>query len=230
MRKRSKKGLFIVIEGVDGVGKSTQFELLRKFLEEKKLKVKTIKFPQYEKSFGGTLVKRYLNGEFGDQNSISTYLIAPLYAIDRFEAKKQLASWINTGKAVLSDRYMMSNLAFRSASVDTKEVDKYLDWNCELEYKIFGIPKEDLVIFLFAPIEFIWKKMDEKRSGREYAKNTRDIHEKDFLYLKRVQERYLYLAKKYKHIVKIDCVKNGNLRSIESIHKEVLRKIGKLLK
>jgi dTMP kinase len=74
------------------------------------------------------------------------------------------------------------------------------------------------------------KRWTKKRSGREYATDKRDIHEKDFNYLKLVQERYLYLAKKYKHIVKIECVKNGELRSIESIHKEVVRKVEKLLK
>ncbi len=222
---KPKTGKFIVIEGVDGVGKSTQFELLKKYIEEEGKEVETIKFPQYQQTFGGKLVKRYLNGEFGDQNSVSTYLIAPLYAIDRFEAKKQLYDWINSGKTVISDRYMMSNLAFRSASVEDRDVNEYLEWNCKLEYEIFGIPKEDVVVFLFAPLEFIWSKMEEKRSGREYADQKRDVHERDFAYLKKVESRYLYLTKKYKHIIKINCVKKNKLRTIEDIHQEILKKV-----
>lgn len=219
------KGRFIVIEGVDGVGKSTQIELLEKYLINQQKQVKFIKFPRYEKTFGGQMVKRYLNGEFGDQNSISPYLIAPLYAIDRAHAKDEIYDWLKEGNTVIADRYMMSNLAFRSASLDLKQVDEYLEWNNELEYNVLKIPREDVVVFLYAPLDFVWQKLDQKRKGREYTASKRDIHEKDYNYLKEVEKRYLYLTKKYKHIIKIDCVKNKKLRSIEDIHFEILKKL-----
>lgn len=220
------KGKLIVIEGTDGTGKSTQFDLLLEYLENTGKNVRPIKFPRYEQSFYGRMVKRYLNGEFGDHKTITPYMITMFYALDRAQAKEEMYQYLTNGYYVLADRYTWSNIAFRSASIREKDRDQFIEWVEEAEYNINKIPREDAVILLHAPVEYVWKKMEEKRSGREYSVKQRDIHEADFKYLKAVEEQYMYLAKKNpQKAIKIECVKNGNLRSVESIHYEILQKL-----
>lgn len=220
------KGKFIVIEGSDGVGKSTQYKLLLDYLESTGKNVQSIKFPRYEESFYGRMVKRYLNGEFGDHKTISPYLITMFYALDRAQAKDEIYANLRQGNYVLADRYTWSNLAFRAASVREKDRDGFIKWVDEVEYNVNKIPREDAVIILHAPTSYVWEKMEEKRSGREYTTKARDIHESDKKYLEDVEEQYLELAKKNpKKAILIHCVEKGKLRSVESIHFEILQKI-----
>lgn len=220
------KGKLIVIEGTDGVGKSTQYVLLKEYLENVGKKVQPLKFPRYDESFYGRMVKRYLNGEFGDHKTISPYLITLFYALDRTQAKDEIYDYLSHGDYVLADRYTWSNIAFRAASVLEKDRDKFIDWVDEVEYNVNKIPREDIVIVLYAPIEYVWDKMSQKRIGREYTKKTRDIHEADKSYLQAAGDQYLHLAKKYPDkAILIKCVEKGKLRSIESIHFEILQKL-----
>lgn len=220
------KGKFIVIEGVDGVGKSTQYDMLKEHLENSGKNVKTIKFPRYEESFYGRMVKRYLNGEFGDHKTISPYLITLFYALDRTQAKDEIYDYLAHGDYVLADRYTWSNIAFRAASVKDSERDNFMDWVEEVEYNVNKIPREDIVIVLYAPVDYVWEKMSQARSGRKYTTRVRDIHEADKSYLEAVGKQYLYLIKRNpdKGIL-INCIQRGKLRSIESIHYEILQKL-----
>src|SRR5476649_976963 len=112
-----KKGKFIVIEGSDGVGKKTQADLLIKMFRRIGKQVVFYDFPQYEKSFFGQMVAKYLNGDFGDVGDVSPHLISVLYAGDRFEAAEHIRHDLNKGKIVISNRYTQSNMAFQAAKL-----------------------------------------------------------------------------------------------------------------
>ena len=77
------KHKLIVIEGAcDGIGKSTQFALLREKLEEMGERVVSHHFPSYGTPHGAS-VEAYLRGEFGKPETLSPYFVNSLYAVDR---------------------------------------------------------------------------------------------------------------------------------------------------
>src|SRR5579863_1488619 len=141
------RGKLIALEGIDGSGKRTQLDLLARKLDARGLATFRISFPRYE-SFHGKLVGRYLNGEFGSLGAVDPHLSALLYAGDRLEAKPEIEAALSAGKIVLADRYIGSNMAHQSARVATEKREEFFSWLKKLEYGIYGLPAEDLVIYL----------------------------------------------------------------------------------
>lgn len=217
-------GKLIVIEGSDGSGKSTQLELLRKSLLAQKSRVKTLKFPQYKGTFFGKTIAEFLRGELGELRTINPYLISLVYAMDRAEARDNMYKWLNDGKIIVLDRYVTSNMAHQTGRLPKSKRAKFLKWIDGLEYKVNNVPREHIVIYLYVPYQITQRLMENTdRANRSYAKGKgKDIVEGNLNYLKKSEEAYLYLAKKYPHWVKIDCIdEKGNMRSREAIHVEI---------
>jgi dTMP kinase len=224
------KGKLIVIEGIDGSGKSTQLELLKKYYTKEKLQFKSMKFPQYTNTFFGKTIAKFLRGEMGSLKQINPYLISLVYAMDRAEAREQMYRWMNKGYSILLDRYATSNMAHQCGRLPKKERKKYLRWIDELEYSINHIPREDIVIYLHMPYQVSQKLLSgTDRAKRSYAKGKqKDIVEENTEYLKKAEDAYLWLADTFSHWVKIDCVdKNGTLKSRETIHEEIVKVLEK---
>jgi dTMP kinase len=214
----NKKGKLIVFEGADGSGKTTQSKLLVKYLSGKKVANSYISFPRYEDSMWAQMVKRYLLGEFGSLDRVDPYFGSMLYAGDRLCARDLLCQWLLTGKVVVANRYVPSNLAhmgakFKSAS----QMAKYVSWLEKLEYGENKIPKEDKVIFLYVPISVTKNLMD----GREL-----DIHEKSLVYQGKVLTLYQDLAKTRENWIKIDCTDGKKILPPDQIHQKVLKSLG----
>ena len=226
-----KKGKLIVIDGTDGTGKGTQTELLKKRLKELDYKVFVADFPRYGKKSAG-MVEEYLNGNLGTSKEVGAYRASILYATDRYAASFEIKERIEQGYIVLSNRYVSANMGHQAGKIkDLKERDKYLEWLEDLEFNIFGIPKPDLNILLFASPEINQKLVDEKDAGsREYINGKkRDIHEADKQHLQDAFDSFLYVADKYDW-VKIDCLnKEQQMRSRESINKDIFRIIKPVL-
>lgn len=221
------QGKFIVIDGSDGAGKKTQTDLLITRLKKEGREIAAYDFPQYEKTFFGQMVGRYLNGEFGEADDVDPYLASLLFAGDRWQASESIRKDLAAGKTVISNRYIQSNMGFMCAKFKTKnEQEKYLSWLEKLEFQIYGIPKPDLVIYLYVPYE-ISQKLVDKKTKRSYTDLRRDIHEKNTDFLKRVEQSYLMLARTYPEWRKIDCVRDGEIMSIEEIAKKVYRVVEK---
>ncbi|MFH0875410.1 MAG: thymidylate kinase [archaeon] len=214
-------GKLIVIDGTDSSGKNTQAQILLEHLREKKIASEKADFPQYYTGYYGKMVARYLNGEFGTVKTVSPYFSSLLYALDRLEAKKKLDNWLSKDIFVVSNRYVSSNEAYGAARFDSEpEKEEFLSWLADLEYNQNKMPKPDVIIFLYVPLEITkeWIKTKEKREYLEGKK--KDLHEKNTEYLKKVEEEYLALAKKNKWI-KIDCVEKGNILSKEQIAEKI---------
>jgi len=211
-------GLIIDFEGIDGVGKSTQVELLRTYLTNKKILSSYYKFPQYQKTFPGKTIARFLRGEFGTINEVNPYLISLAYSMDRATVREKIFADLNDGKLVICDRYAPSNKAYQAAKLtDSKRVN-FLDWLDELDYKINKMPREDWVILLDMPVEVsfqLLKKIPRKK----------DIYESEKSYLEKVRKVYLNLASENANWLVINCVKRKNkLMSKTEIHEQILRK------
>lgn len=212
-------GKLIIIEGLDGCGKSTQTALLEKYFQNENIKYKKIKLPDYE-SKSSTLVKMYLGGEFGgNANDVNAYAAGAFYAVDRFASYK--LDWgrdYEAGTLILADRYATSNSIYQMEKIDEAKWDEYLDWSADFEYNKIGIPKPDLVIFLDMPVEVSQKLMTSRYNGDEGKK---DVHEANVEFLNNCRKSALYTAKKQGWAV-IPCSDGENPLPIDEIHNTIL--------
>jgi len=189
---------FIVIEGLDGSGKSTQLKLLKEYLNSQNIKFKYLHFPRTESGIFGELVARFLRGDLGKIDQVDPYLVGLIYAGDRENAKNSINSWIGEGYLVIIDRYVYSNMAFQGAKIEDQTKKQELrDWLYELEYKYYKIPKPELSIFLDVPFSFTTNSLINQREGedRDYLNGKQDIHEADLSFQEKVRQEYLSLVK-----------------------------------
>ena len=223
------KGKLIVIDGADGSGKGTQTKILIERLEKEGVQTMSLDFPRYG-SPSAFFVEQYLNGKYGEANEVSPKLASLFYALDRFDAKENIKKALNEGKIIISNRYVSSNAGHQGGKIrDENERQKFLDWLYDLEYEVNGLPKPDLSIYLNVPWQ-IGQQLVDKKGHRDYVGGVkRDIHEKDSEHLKNTQESYLYLTKKENNWIKVDCVEDKNLKSIEQIHQMIYDKIKEIL-
>ena len=210
----------IVIEGLDGSGKSTQLELLISALEKGGKRVRKIKLPDYE-SPSSTLVKMYLGGEFGkDPNAVNAYAAGAFYAVDRYASFT--LDWktdYESDKIIVADRYATSNSIYQTEKIAEADWDSYLDWSADFEYNKLGIPKPDAVIYLDMPVDISQKLMTGRYGGSESKK---DVHEADVTFLEKCRKSALYAASRQGwHIV--ECSNGKEPYSIEKIHNEIMK-------
>jgi dTMP kinase len=224
----TKRGLLIAIEGIDGSGKHTQAKLLEHSLTSRGYTVLATGFPQYESWFGH-MVGKFLNGDFGSLSSVDPHFSALLYAGDRFEAKARLESALKEGQVVLVDRYVASNLAHQVARAPAEKRSEFLRWIEHLEYSIYGLPRENLILYLRVPPSQAQKLVAQK-AERHYTRKTHDIQEKSLPHLEDAAEMYDMLSRS-KPWATIQCYDAGNnaLRLPEDIAAEVLSAVDTVL-
>ena len=200
--------MLFVIEGLDGAGKSTQVRLLRKYLESVSGELEYIHFPRYDSPVYGDLISRFLRGDFGSINAVHPQLVALLYAEDRHGAAPELRKSLQEGRPILLDRYVYSNIAYQCAKIDDpNEREALRKWIDDTEYGDFGLPRPDLNLFLDVPIGFVEKKLtaDRKGENREYLAGSRDFHEADINFQKKVRDVYLRQCEVDPKFERIDC-------------------------
>ncbi len=225
---------FIVIEGLDGAGKSTQLKLVEEFFSGKGIACESLHFPRTESPYFGELVARFLRGEFGQLNEVNPYLVALLFAGDRMDAGKILGQWLKEGKTILLDRYVFSNIAFQCAKLETIEEQNALrNWIYGLEFDYFSIPKPDLNIFLDVPFQFTVSRLTANREGddRSYLNGSEDIHEQDLSFQERVRDVYLRQSAKDDTFKVVSCIdENGAMAQPQVIFQRILNVIEQFVK
>ena len=228
-----KRGKLIVIDGTDGSGKATQAGLLIKHLKRDGHRVKVINFPDYYSNFFGKFIGHCLSERYYDFVKVHPKIVSVLYAADRFESKDKIKKWLEEGNIVIADRYASANQIHQGGKIaNIKKRESFLKWLDEMEYKVFKIPKPDMVFYLCVPVPVVLKLIKErnKKSVRGYLKKKKDAHEKDVKFLENSRKSALWLAKTQKNWVKIECVKSGVIETRENIHKEIYEKVKKVLK
>ncbi|MFI3304314.1 MAG: dTMP kinase [Rikenellaceae bacterium] len=189
--------MLIVLEGLDGAGKSTQIELLRNMFREMGVESEYLHFPRFDAPIYGDLIARFLRGELGALSEVNPYLVALLYAGDRADAAAMLRGWMESGKVVILDRYVYSNVGYQCGKIADEEGRKELSqWILDLEYNHFGIPRPDISFFLDVPFAFTKRKLEEQRDGadRDYLQGKKDIHESSLDLQQQVRQVYLSAA------------------------------------
>jgi dTMP kinase len=186
-------GKLIAIEGIDGSGKRTQVELLTLSLKARGHSVYSTGFPQYDSWFG-KMVGQFLNGDLGPLENVDPHFTALLYAGDRFEAKPKLEAALNNGQIVLVDRYIGSNLAHQTARVPPAKRSEFLAWIEHLEYRIYDLPREDLILYLRVPPREA-QRLVERKSARTYTSARKDLLEANLRHLEDAAEMYDSLSR-----------------------------------
>ena len=219
-------GKLIVIEGTDGSGKSTQFRLLTQRLEREKHSFQKLVFPQYAEP-SSALIRMYLGGEFGSNPAdVNAYAASTFYAVDRYASyKKVWGQWYENGGLVVSDRYTTSNAVHQASKEEGENQKAFLKWLYELEYEKLGLPCPDLIIYLDVPTDFTEAMMRRREADTH---TSADIHEKDMTYLATCRRTGRAAAEYYGWKV-IECVRNGEMRTIEDIHEEIYRHVAACL-
>jgi dTMP kinase len=206
-------GQLIVIEGSDGSGKQTQWELLKTYCQKNNIPHEFFDFPQYEKTFFGAMCREFLRGEHGDPANISPYFIALPYALDRWKVSDQIQHALSQQKLVFTNRYVPSNAVYQGAKLPEEKRDACIDWIFQLEYEEFGIPREDLVIYLHVPVEVSQILMKGKK---------KDKHEENIALLRKTEELYGMLCKRQAHWVCIECADAAGILPKEEIHEKII--------
>lgn len=221
------KGLFLVLEGGDGSGKSSQLELLEEFFKKGGQHVHTIHFPRLNVKPYGEIIAEYLRGELGKLDTVHPKLAALLYALDRQQAAAGLREIIDGGITILADRYLLSNIAYQCARTPNAEERRKLeDWIEIFEYGVNDIPRPDLTLYLDVPMDFAAANLAQARVGadRDYLKGGRDIHEENLSFQERVRDEFLRLAKaRSGELGVVDCRgPGGGIADRQTIHSRII--------
>lgn len=220
------QGKLIVFEGTDGSGKATQARMMAERLGHENIAFQVIDFPRYGNPFAEP-ARLYLQGVLGDKpGDVSAYAASVLYAVDRYASYKE--DWgkaYEEGKLILANRYTTSNAVHQASKLPDEERETYLEWLFGLEYGKLGLPEPDLVIYLDLPNELSERMMRQREAS---TGTSADIHERDDAYLRRCREN---ARKVVDHCQwqRIDCARDGEIRSIEDIHEEAWQLVCRLL-
>ncbi len=228
-----KKGKLIVIDGTDGSGKATQVGLLCDRLMKDGRIVKMVDFPEYYQNFFGKFIGHCLSEQYYNFVKIHPKIASVLYAADRWESKEKIEGWLKKGYVVVANRYVSANQIHQGGKISNeKKRQAYLEWLDEMEYKVFKIPKPNIVLYLDLPIKVILRLLEERNSNssRAYLNKKKDVHEKDLNFLKNSGKSARWLADNLKNFVKIECAPKGDILSREEIHKMVYEKVRKVIK
>lgn len=225
--------MFIVLEGLDGAGKSTQIKRLTRLFEERGQECAYLHFPRFDAPVYGELIARFLRGEFGSASEVDPYLVALIYAGDRADAGAMIRRWLDEGKVVILDRYLYSNVGYQCAKLPAgEERDRLREWIIHTEYEEFAIPRPDLSLFLDVPFAFTERKLSEQREGddRAYLQGGRDIHEASLELQRRVREVYLETAAASSDLRVVDCsTTDGAMASPELIYERIMEHVAPLI-
>lgn len=225
--------MFIVLEGLDGAGKSTQIKLLRQLFASRGIDSEYVHFPRFDSPVFGELIARFLRGELGSIESVDPYIVALLFAGDRADMAPQIRAWQAEGKVVIVDRYVYSNIGYQCAKLPTEEQRaKLKQWILDTEYGYYNIPRPDLSLFLDVPFAFTAKSLTAQREGddRAYLNGSKDIHESSLDLQQMVRNVYLEAAKTDEALEVINCSNaEGGMDTPEGIFARIEQVVTPLL-
>ena len=220
------QGRLIVFEGTDGSGKATQTALLCKELDRRGVPYRKLEFPRYKEE-SSALIRLYLAGAFGEHpEDVNAYAAATFYSVDRFASYRQdWGTFYESGGLIVADRYTTSNAVHQTPKLPKEERRKFLDWLFDFEYRKLGLPEPDRVLYLDVPTELSEQMM---RRREQLTHTTADIHERDEAYLRSCRESAAMVVD-YGGWSRIDCARDGQVRSVDDIHREVMERLRDLL-
>lgn len=170
-------GISIAIEGIDGSGKRTLAENLKRKLEEQNVEAEIISFPRHKEDYSSDLVDKFLyEGLSFMDDEYKAMREGMLYVIDRMvclsrkrENGKSILDEFNDGKVLIFDRYTSSNFIHRSKHMTREELDVYITKMKYVEYHLIGLPEPDVTFVLSVKPEVSYENIIKR--GREMDDN-----------------------------------------------------------
>ncbi|OGG65600.1 hypothetical protein A3I99_02490 [Candidatus Kaiserbacteria bacterium RIFCSPLOWO2_02_FULL_45_11b] len=218
-----KLGKIIVIDGADGAGKATQVAMLAERLRTEGVAVETLDFPRYGSNVFGTLIRECLDGKRGDFLHTDAKVASTLYAVDRFESKPQIETWLAEGKVVVLDRYVSANMLHQGGKLrNTEEIEEFLTWLDKVEHGIFGLPRPDIILYLDVPLA-VRKRLKQEAitAGKHGADTKADQHEADDSHQEHAEAQAQHLVSTKNVWHRINCTEGGEIRIREAIHEDI---------
>ncbi|WP_455646200.1 dTMP kinase [Methanosphaera sp.] len=193
--------MYIVLEGIDGAGKSTQTQLLKEWLISKNYETKIIVEPTNSEI--GQLIRKQLIKE-ESTNDINQQMLALLFAADRLTLKQEILDSKESEKIILSDRSFYSSICYQNnESIDSK-------WVANINTHT---PQPDLTIILDLNEHDAIKRCDKE-----------EVFE-NITFLEKTRKNYLKLLETEENIIKIDATP-----STEEVQEEIREKLATILK
>ena len=221
------QGKLIVFEGIDGSGKSTQFKLLTERLEKEGIPFRKVVFPRYQES-SSSLLRSYLSGEFGSKPSdVNAFAASTFFFVDRFASfKSDWGEYYKNGGTIICDRYTTSNAIHQGAKLPENELNAFLDWLYDFEFRLMELPRPDFVLYMDIDHDSCVRQMEARQS----ATNTKgDIHETNVDYLAACLKAGQIAAERL-NWNKVKCLDGGNMRSVTEIHEDVYNTVTGVLR
>jgi dTMP kinase len=228
-----KNGRLIVIDGVDGSGKSTQLGLLAGRLKKEGRAVKIVDFPEYSDNFFGQFIGHCLTEQYFNWLKVHPKIASVIYAADRFESKEKIENWLAKGYVVLANRYVSANQIHQGGKIASlKKREAFIKWLDEMEYQVFKIPRPDVILYLSLPVPIILNLIKERdyQAKRQYLKRGADLHENNLDFLNNSRKSALWLVKKIPNFIKIDCAMGNKILSREAIHEKIYGIVKRIIK
>jgi len=222
-------GKFIVIDGTDGSGKTTQTEILINKLKEHGHQVEMVDFPQYNTKSAGP-VEEYLSGKYGEADQVDPKIASMFYAVDRYDLSFKIRNWLKQNKIVIANRYVASSMGHQGSKFNTSQERKsYWQWLMDIEYNLFKIPCPDINIILHVPSK-ISQQLSKNRAREDWKGKTKDIHEDNLEHLQAAEKSYLELTKTYPaNYQLIECTEKGQIMSREKITELIWQKVNQVI-
>jgi dTMP kinase len=220
MAATTTRALLVDIEGIDGSGKGTQAARLCQRLTAEGVSCGLLSFPRYSATLFGRAVGEFLNGAYGTLDQVHPFLVSLLFAGDRFESRDTLRQLLEAHEVVVLDRYVPSNIAHQAAKVRGAERTDLMSRILEIEHRLYGLPRADLVLWLDLPVETA-QQLVARKARRDYTERTADLQEADGAYLGEVAEVYQQLARTEPGWRAIECAPGGELLTVDAVHERV---------
>ncbi|MEA4894571.1 MAG: deoxynucleoside kinase [Oscillospiraceae bacterium] len=221
------QGKLIVLEGIDGSGKSTQFRLLAERLERDGVPFRRLVFPRYDKS-SSSLLRSYLSGEFGKEpGDVNAFAASTFFFVDRFASfKTDWGEYYKSGGTVICDRYTTSNAIHQGAKLPENELDAFFDWLYDFEFRLMELPKPDIVLYMDIDLETCLRQM---KARQEQTGTSGDIHETNISYLAACLKAGARAAGRLGWS-KVRCLESGLMRGVADIHEDVYETVKGVLR
>ena len=209
-----KQGKLIVIEGIDGSGTKTQFELLVKYLKSRKMAVETVDFPRYKQSVWGKLLKELLAGRLGDFQQVTPYVSVLPYVLDQRDWWQKIGrEAMDKGKIILANRYVTSNV-HQIYKLKGNKRNKFAKWFWGMVYEELELPRPDLVLVL---------DVKPVRAARLMKAREKDRADENWEYQQAAYQGYKDMCKKHKNWVVVRCVEKGKLLTKKKISERIVK-------
>jgi dTMP kinase len=214
------KGAFIVIDGSDGSGKSTQYAKLCERIRAEGIEMEMIKFPQYKQP-SAYFIEQYLQWQYGQADDVPPKRTSVFFALDRFAVAQHIRERLEQGVAIVADRYVVANMGLQGAKMDSLEArQEFFTWLDDFEYSIMGIPRPDINIVLSVSVGQTTRNMAKRSAESDHPS---DVHEANPDFIRRSVEVYQEICNLFPdQYHRIDCMQDEmTMLPVDAIHKKI---------